>query len=209
MVLLTASTDFFDRCDLNIQISDYFLIFDNKKTHHLFDLITNMQGCGAAVRMVGPGCRRWLSHDTPTIITRGLHAGEGGEGKRLSHVTPGNLPTMVDVSNKVVTTRTAHARSVINLPPDVVAGLIPLDSEGTDIKGPKGAVFATAIVAGVLGAKKTSELIPFCHPLPIEKCSINIVLEKNDVIVDCEVKVSHKTGVEMEALVGASVASLW
>ena len=84
----------------------------------------------------------------------------------------------------------------------------PLDSQGSDIKGPKGAVFATAIAAGVMGVKKTSELIPFCHPLPIEQCKINIELVEEEIIVDCKVKVTHKTGVEMEALVGASVASL-
>lgn len=75
--------------------------------------------------------------------------------------------------------------------------------------GPKGPIFATAIVAGVMGAKRTSELIPFCHPLPIDSCKIDIsVRDKNVVDVRCTVKVNHKTGVEMEALTGASVAAL-
>merc|ERR1711924_438844 len=78
-----------------------------------------------------------------------------------------------------------------------------------DVSGPKGPVFSTAIVAGVLGVKRTSELIPFCHPLPIEKCDINIELAKdNQIVVDCHVLVHHKTGVEMEALTGASMAAL-
>jgi cyclic pyranopterin phosphate synthase len=155
-----------------------------------------------------PASRRRISHGAPMVgeIKRRFCT---NDDKRLTHVTTSNLPTMVDVSNKVVTTRTARARSIVHLPPDVVAGLVPTDNEGTDIKGPKGAVFATAIIAGVMGAKKTSELIPFCHPLPIEKCTIDITLQQHDIVIDCEVKVTHKTGVEMEALVGASVASLW
>jgi len=114
-----------------------------------------------------------------------------------------NVPAMVDVSDKTVTKRTAIARSVVKLP-EVV---IKLFKEG-DISTPKGPVFATAIIAGTMGAKKTSELIPFCHPIALENCKINIVLQGEDVIIDCEVSTHNKTGVEMEALTGASVAAL-
>jgi len=70
-------------------------------------------------------------------------------------------------------------------------------------------VFDTAIVAGVMGAKRTHELIPFCHPLGLEDCRIEIALSDDDeVVIDCRVAVHHKTGVEMEALTGASVAAL-
>jgi cyclic pyranopterin phosphate synthase len=70
-------------------------------------------------------------------------------------------------------------------------------------------VFQTAIIAGTMAVKKTSELIPFCHPLPIEKCKITIAAdEQQRVVIDCTVRVHHKTGVEMEALTGASVAAL-
>ena len=85
------------------------------------------------------------------------------------------------------------------------------DSTGHEIVGKKGPVFSTAIIAGVMAAKKTSELIPFCHPIPLEDCSINIDISDNDpqqVIIDCSVKTSNKTGVEMEALVGATNAAL-
>jgi cyclic pyranopterin phosphate synthase len=111
---------------------------------------------------------------------------------------------MVDVSGKAVTRRVAHARSSVRFP----AGLLETGAGG-EIRTKKGPVFSTAIVAGVLAAKRTAELIPFCHPLPIEDCQIEIALDEHGTAaIDCRVTVSHKTGVEMEALVGASVAAL-
>lgn len=80
-----------------------------------------------------------------------------------------------------------------------------------EIVGAKGPVFATAIVSGVMAAKKTSDMIPFCHPVSLEDCVINIRIEDHDmqtIIVDCTTKTTHKTGVEMEALVGATNAAL-
>jgi len=76
------------------------------------------------------------------------------------------------------------------------------------LRSSKGPIFDTAIVAGVMGAKRTHELIPFCHPLGIESCLIAIELEGNSAVIRCTVSVHHKTGVEMEALTGASVAAL-
>ena len=110
---------------------------------------------------------------------------------------------MVDVSGKTASTREAHARSVVHLPREVVAEL-----DGDDIATKKGPVFSTAIIAGVMAAKKTHELIPFCHPLGLEKCNIEIAVDGDSAIIDCRCKVTHKTGVEMEALTGASVAAL-
>lgn len=111
---------------------------------------------------------------------------------------------MVDVGAKQVTAREAHARSVVEFPADIGGRLI----DG-DIRSAKGPVFATAIVAGVMAAKKTHELIPFCHPLGLDNCDIRISMESgNRAVVDCRCKVTHKTGVEMEALTGASVAAL-
>lgn len=110
---------------------------------------------------------------------------------------------MVDVSNKTASNREAHARSVVLLPPAVMGEL-----EGIEIATKKGPVFATAIIAGVMAAKKTHELIPFCHPLGLEKCDIAIAVDGESAIIDCRCKVTHKTGVEMEALTGASVAAL-
>ena len=121
----------------------------------------------------------------------------------LSHVDEKNRPAMVDVGGKAVTVREAHARSVVLLPREVLAALA-----GDEIQSKKGPVFATAIIAGVMAAKKTHELIPFCHPLGLDNCDIAIALDGDRALIDCRCKVTHKTGVEMEALTGASVAAL-
>lgn len=122
----------------------------------------------------------------------------------LTHIDSNNQPTMVDVGDKSVTARSATARSRVHLPPVILAEL----REG-EIYSKKGPVFQTAIIAGTMAAKKTAELIPFCHPLPIESCKLQIVVTPEQVIeIYCEVKVTHKTGVEMEALTGASIAAL-
>ena len=122
---------------------------------------------------------------------------------KLSHIDEKNRPTMVDVSEKTATDREAHARAVVELPVEIVAAL-----DGDEIATKKGPVFATAIIAGVMAAKKTHDLIPFCHPLGLEKCKITIDVEDQRAIINCRCKVHHKTGVEMEALTGASVAAL-
>jgi len=124
--------------------------------------------------------------------------------KVLSHIDKNGKATMVDVSEKQVTQRTATARSVVLLPAEVLEQLI----DG-DIQTKKGSVFQVAIIAGIMAAKKTGELIPLCHPLALENCNINISLDKNDeVIIDCTASITAKTGVEMEALIGASLAAL-
>lgn len=122
----------------------------------------------------------------------------------VSHVGSDNRPQMVDIGGKQVTKRTAHARSSVRFP----APLLETDAGG-EIRTKKGPVFSTAIVAGVMAAKRTHELIPFCHPLPIDDCQIEINLDDaGTAVIDCRVTVSYKTGVEMEALTGASVAAL-
>ncbi|HCN09903.1 MAG TPA: cyclic pyranopterin monophosphate synthase MoaC [Lentisphaeria bacterium] len=122
----------------------------------------------------------------------------------FTHIDAHNQPTMVDVGDKTATERRAHARTIVQLPPEVLEKLV----DG-DIQSAKGPVFQTAIIAGTMAVKKTSELIPFCHPLPIEQCKITIAAdEQQRVVIDCTVRVHHKTGVEMEALTGASVAAL-
>lgn len=110
---------------------------------------------------------------------------------------------MVDISKKKVTERVAIARSMVSLGPEIMTQL----KEG-EIVTKKGPVFQTAIIAGTMGAKKTSELIPFCHPIGTDHCKINIETKENDAIITCKVTVTAKTGVEMEALTGASVAAL-
>jgi len=111
---------------------------------------------------------------------------------------------MVDVSGKPVTLRTATAPCAVRLPPQVAA---ELRSAGFTTR--KGPVFHTAIVAGTLAVKRTHELIPFCHPLGIERCDLAVEMDAAGVVqVRCTVAVHHRTGVEMEALTGASVAAL-
>ena len=122
----------------------------------------------------------------------------------FSHIDENNRPGMVDVGGKAVTRRTATAESVVRVPEAVMAEL-----RNDDIHTKKGAVFQTAILAGTMAAKKTHDLIPLCHPLGIDKCKIAIEAEPPDrVVIRCTVAVDHKTGVEMEALTGASVAAL-
>jgi len=123
---------------------------------------------------------------------------------KLSHIDKDNQPTMVDVSHKEVTGRTAHARTLVEFPPDVASRF----ADG-DIQTAKGPVFVTAIIAGVMAAKRTHELIPFCHPLGLSNCKVTIELDDEQrAVIDCHCKVRHRTGVEMEALTGASVAAL-
>jgi cyclic pyranopterin phosphate synthase len=122
---------------------------------------------------------------------------------KLSHIDAQNRPRMVDVGDKQATDRSAHARTIVRLP-DAIAAHI----SGDEIETRKGPVFATAIIAGVMAAKKTHELIPFCHPLGLENCKLSVELHGSDVVIDCQARVHGKTGVEMEALTGASVAAL-
>lgn len=124
--------------------------------------------------------------------------------KEFTHLDPSGNPTMVDVSSKSVTHREAVAISKVLLSPEIL-GILQND----EIHTKKGPVFQTAILAGIMAIKKTSELIPLCHPLPITKCSIDISInEYNEVIITSTVKVDGKTGVEMEALTGATIAAL-
>jgi cyclic pyranopterin monophosphate synthase len=121
----------------------------------------------------------------------------------LTHVDEANRPTMVDVGDKAVTTRTASARARVVFPADAIV------QSGDVLRTKKGPVFETAIIAGVMAAKRTHDLIPFCHPLPLEDCKIDIAWgDRNEVVIECSVRATHKTGVEMEALTGASVAAL-
>ena len=123
----------------------------------------------------------------------------------FSHLDEQNRPQMAGVGSKPVTHRTAHAVAVVTLPPALAALL-----RDGEIHSPKGPLFQTAILAGVMGAKKTSELIPLCHPLPIEDCKIEIVPspDGSEAVIHCRVETHAKTGVEMEALTGATVAAL-
>ena len=121
----------------------------------------------------------------------------------FTHLDKKNMPKMVDVGEKIVTKRRAIARSII-VAPEI---LMQHFSDG-EISTKKGPVFQTAIIAGTMAVKKTFELIPFCHSLPIEACKINIDVVDNKIVILCDISTHYKTGIEMEALCGASIAAL-
>ncbi|MFC0581478.1 cyclic pyranopterin monophosphate synthase MoaC [Micrococcoides hystricis] len=122
----------------------------------------------------------------------------------MTHVRTDGTAHMVDISAKTVTDRTARAQAILQTTEQVTALL----AEGGL---PKGDALAVARVAGIMATKKTSELIPLCHPLPVTKVSVDFELETGEpgqVRILVEVKTSGKTGVEMEALTGAAGAGL-
>lgn len=122
---------------------------------------------------------------------------------KLTHVDHSGNPSMVDVSGKSVTRRVARAQAKIKVGKSIME-LIRED----EIHTRKGPVFQTAILAGVMGAKQTSTLIPLCHPLPLEDCQVMIHPEEERVIINTMAVTTGKTGVEMEALTAATVAAL-
>ena len=122
----------------------------------------------------------------------------------LTHLDVRRRPAMVDVGAKAVTERVAVAEARVRLPREVARAL-----RASGHRTPKGPVFDTAILAGVMAAKRTHELIPFCHPLPLDNCQIEIEQARGgELVIRCTVTVQHRTGVEMEALTGATVAAL-
>ena len=124
--------------------------------------------------------------------------------KNFTHLDAAGNPAMVDVGAKPPTRRTATARSTVVLDEAILQHFA-----NDDIHTKKGPVFQTAIIAGVMAAKRTGELIPLCHPLGLENCQVRIALnEQREVVIECEASLTGKTGVEMEALTGASVAAL-
>lgn len=122
----------------------------------------------------------------------------------FSHINSKNHPKMVDVSDKNRTKRTALAKAVMFLGKELVSLFI-----NDELQTKKGPVFQTAIIAGIQGVKKTSELIPMCHPLLINGVDIAIeIIDEANIEVQCKVTIEGKTGVEMEALTGANIACL-
>jgi len=122
----------------------------------------------------------------------------------FSHLNHKNNPKMVNVSDKKITKRTAIAKASMFLGKEVIAHFT-----NDELITKKGPVFQTAIIAGIQGVKKTSDLIPMCHPLLINGVDIDINISDDEhVEVICKVKITGKTGVEMEALTGANIACL-
>lgn len=123
----------------------------------------------------------------------------------FTHLDADGQPGMVDIGAKAVTLRIARAQAVVQLPPEVMAAF-----DGDELTGKKGPVLQTARLAGTMAVKRTADLIPLCHPLPIEKIAFETILdrERSEIRIECEVRALYKTGVEMEALTGASIAAL-
>jgi len=111
---------------------------------------------------------------------------------------------MVNVGSKKVTHRKATAKAIVILPENILEAL-----QKDDFQTKKGSVFQTAIIAGIMAAKKTGDLIPLCHPIGMDNCEIDIQINaKNEIEIYCTTEIEAKTGIEMEALTGASVAAL-
>ncbi|WP_339382593.1 cyclic pyranopterin monophosphate synthase MoaC [Pelagicoccus albus] len=123
---------------------------------------------------------------------------------KFTHLDDDLQPHMVDVTDKAVTRRTAIAQAIVKLTPEIMSQF-----DGQDIQSKKGPVFHTAILAGIQAAKKTSELIPLCHPIPLTKCHVSIrPNQDSEVTITATAITDAKTGVEMEALTAASGAAL-
>ena len=123
--------------------------------------------------------------------------------KKLTHTDGLGNPQMVDVSGKAVTKRTARAQAIVHVGKEILKQI--RDNELVTQKGP---VFQTAILAGTMGAKKTSDLIPLTHPIGLEDCKIRIAVKNEKIVIESLASLSGKTGVEMEALTAVTVAAL-
>jgi cyclic pyranopterin monophosphate synthase len=123
----------------------------------------------------------------------------GADSDSLSHVDEAGAIHMVDVGSKPVSLRRAEARAFVRMRPETAARLRAL---------PKGDALTTARVAGIMAAKRTAELIPLCHPLPLSHVDVTIDVQEDGVEIAAVAETSAQTGVEMEALTGAAVAAL-
>ncbi|MEE8117931.1 MAG: cyclic pyranopterin monophosphate synthase MoaC [Gammaproteobacteria bacterium] len=122
----------------------------------------------------------------------------------ITHVSKTGSPNMVDISDKQPTLRRARAQARLYVN-DEIENLLRAEN----LNSPKGPVFDTAILAGIMACKRTPELIPLCHHVALQDCNINIQFSgQKEILIECEVKTVDRTGVEMEALTGASVAAL-
>ena len=122
----------------------------------------------------------------------------------FSHIDKNNQPKMVNVGEKSISKRKATACALMFLGEEIISHF-----QGEELKTKKGPVFQTAIIAGIQAVKKTSEIIPMCHPLMINAVDIEInIFDKEHIEILCTVEIDGKTGVEMEALTGVSAAGL-
>lgn len=123
---------------------------------------------------------------------------------KLSHVDDQQRPAMVDVGRKPVSQREAVAEARVRFPSAVAQTL-----RDAEFKVAKGSIIDTAVIAGTMAVKRTHELIPFCHPVPIDACRIEIDwVDDHALCIRCTARAEYRTGIEMEALTGASLAAL-
>ena len=128
----------------------------------------------------------------------------GASAPRLTHLDAAGRPAMVDVSAKEVSARSAVAECRVKFPAAVAAQL-----RASGLRSSKGGIVETAVIAGTLAAKRTYELIPFCHALPLDGVRIAIDWHgERELRIECQARTTARTGVEMEALTGATVAAL-
>ena len=122
---------------------------------------------------------------------------------RLTHLSDRGEANMVDVTEKPVTSRTAHAAGAVIMARSTLDLILAGDAK-------KGDVIGTARLAGIMAAKKTGDLIPLCHPLPITHCEVNFTIpsERNRIVITASAKIAAQTGIEMEALTAVSIAAL-
>ena len=146
------------------------------------------------------GLQAGITAVTPTLNHFKIHINMS----TLTHIDDSNQPSMVDITDKSISKRTATAQTHI-----IVGNQVMQLLKDGDIQSKKGPVFQTAIIAATMAAKNTSNLIPFCHPIPLEKCKVNIapITETTiEILVTCQT--TGKTGIEMEALTAANIAAL-
>jgi cyclic pyranopterin phosphate synthase len=125
------------------------------------------------------------------------------KNRKLTHVDETGYPQMVNVAKKKITLRTARAQAIVDVSDEILSQI-----KNHELITKKGPVFQTAIIAGVMGAKKTADIIPFCHPIGLDDCQVKISVLNKKIVIDTVATIQAKTGVEMEALTAASVAAL-
>jgi cyclic pyranopterin phosphate synthase len=125
------------------------------------------------------------------------------KNKKITHIDALGNPSMVDVSEKVITRRTASAQAIVYVGKEIIQQI-----SQDELITKKGPVFQTAILAGIMGAKKTADLIPLCHPLGLDDCGVKITAREDDIVIISNAILSAKTGVEMEALTAVTIAAL-
>lgn len=121
----------------------------------------------------------------------------------FSHINKNQQPSIVNVMDKKVSQRRAVAKASIELP-EMMMQILTAENFNTA----KGSIIQTAIIAGIMGAKKTGELIPLCHPIGLENCEVEIKFNSNSLDIYATAEVEAKTGVEMEAMTAVSIAAL-